>query len=74
MINRLLRDDPSKGRTGTKTRTSMRDIWNTLRDPGEFPNKCDNTATHRLYRINRLLVLRHDHLHTQKSCVTISRT
>ena len=36
MINRLLRDDASKGRTGTKTRTSMRDIWNTLKDPGKL--------------------------------------
>lgn len=36
MINRLLRDDASKGRTGTKAHTSMRDIWNTIRDPGEF--------------------------------------
>lgn len=36
MINRLLRDDASKGRTGTKTCTSMRDIWNTLKDPGKL--------------------------------------
>jgi hypothetical protein len=35
MIKRLLRDDTSKGRTGTKTHTSMCDIWNTLKDPGE---------------------------------------
>ncbi|KAI4724383.1 putative MFS transporter [Aureobasidium sp. EXF-10728] len=34
MINRLLRDDPSKGRTSTKTHLSLRDIWNTLKDPG----------------------------------------
>ncbi|KAG9947399.1 MFS general substrate transporter, partial [Aureobasidium melanogenum] len=34
MINRLLRDDASKGRTDTKAHTSMRDIWNTIRDPG----------------------------------------
>ncbi|KAH0282948.1 MFS general substrate transporter [Aureobasidium namibiae CBS 147.97] len=33
-INRLLRDDASKGRTGSKTRASMRDIWNTFKDPG----------------------------------------
>jgi hypothetical protein len=39
MINRLLRDDASKGRTGTKTHTSIRDIWNTLKDPGEYPSQ-----------------------------------
>ncbi|KAI5254267.1 putative MFS transporter [Aureobasidium subglaciale] len=33
IINRLLRDDPSKGTMGTKTRTSVRDVWDTLRDP-----------------------------------------
>ena len=46
MINRLLRDDASKGRTGTKTRTSMRDVWNTLKDPGKFSNKRDASYAH----------------------------
>lgn len=43
MINRLLRDDASKGRTGTKTRTSLRDIWNTLKDPGKSTKKRDGS-------------------------------
>jgi len=46
MINRLLRDDASKGRSGTKTRTSMRDIWNTLKDPGKFSNRCGASYAH----------------------------
>ncbi|THV97644.1 putative MFS transporter [Aureobasidium pullulans] len=33
VINRLLRDDVSKGKTSTKEKTSLRDIWNTLKDP-----------------------------------------
>jgi hypothetical protein len=59
MINSLLRDDPSKGRTGTKTRTSMRDISNTLKDPGEYLNQYHD------------LQLCHDHLHSQKPGITI---
>jgi len=46
MINRLLRDDASKGRSGTKTRTSVRDIWNTLKDPGKFSNRCGASYAH----------------------------
>jgi hypothetical protein len=64
MINRLLRDDPSKGRTGTKTRTNMRDIWNTLKDPGEFQISAMISALTGSHRVDRLLVLCHDHLHS----------
>lgn len=33
VINRLLRDDVSKGKTSSKEKTSLSDIWNTLKDP-----------------------------------------
>ena len=33
MVNRLLRDDVSKGQTPTRAHVSFRDIWNALRDP-----------------------------------------
>ena len=74
MINRLLRDDPSKGRTGTKTHTSMRDIWNTLKDPGEYPKRHGESWCSLFYRTDWLLVLCHDHLHTKKSGFSIRCT
>jgi hypothetical protein len=73
MINRLLRDDASKGRTGTKTHASIRDIWNTLKDPGECPSLHNNLHTHSSSRTNRFLVLRNDHLHPQIARVSIPR-
>ena len=74
MINRLLRDDASKGRMGTKTRTSGRDIWNTLKDPGEFLKSKTTSVLTILQRLDRLLVLCNDYLRPQKSSVSISRT
>jgi hypothetical protein len=74
MINRLLRDDASKGRTGTKTRTSVRDIWNTLKDPGEFLKSMTTSILTILQRLDRLLVLCNDYLRPQKPSISISRT
>ncbi|CAD0113693.1 unnamed protein product, partial [Aureobasidium uvarum] len=52
MVNRLLRDDISKGRIGTKTHISMRDIWNTLKDPEPYrPVSCAQPEATRLFEI-----------------------
>lgn len=73
VINRLLRDDVSKGKTSTKEKTSLRDIWNTLKDPALIGKVIMVIFLHHQLtnERNRILVLGSDNLYGKEPSFTV---